>query len=191
MNSSREQILEATRRLMEAQGYHATGLSQIIEESGAPRGSLYYYFPGGKEALAAEVVTRTGEEVAARIRSVLDRVEDPVQAVSRFILQVTEHMVASEYRAGGPITTVALESATDYGPLNEACQEVYETWRAVFSERLARSGLDEMRASSLSSLIIAALEGGIVMSRTAHSPEPLVQAAEEISHLLRGVIPKT
>jgi TetR/AcrR family transcriptional repressor of lmrAB and yxaGH operons len=185
MSSSREQILEATRRLMEAQGYHATGLSQIIEESGAPRGSLYYYFPGGKEALAAEVVRRTGEEVEARIRAVLQSIDDPAEAMRQFIARVIEHMVASDYRAGGPITTVALESATTSDPINAACQEVYESWRLAFGETLIRSGIDEARASSLSALIVAALEGGIVMSRTAHQPEPLVRVAEEIARLLQ------
>ena len=190
MSSSREQILEATRRLMEAQGYHATGLSQIIEESGAPRGSLYYYFPGGKESLAAEVVRRTGEEVETRIRSVLDRYEDPADGVQQFILRVTEHMAASGYRAGGPITTVALESATTSETINAACQEVYETWRSAFTETLVARGVDAQRASGLSALIIAALEGGIVMSRTAHRPEPLVQVAEEIARSLRAAVRK-
>lgn len=190
MSSSREQILEATRRLMEAQGYHATGLSQIIEESGAPRGSLYYYFPGGKEALAAEVVRRTGEEVETRIRSVLDRYEDPADGVRQFILRVAEHMAASGYRAGGPITTVALESATTSETINAACQEVYETWRTAFAETLVTHGVDAQRASGLSALIIAALEGGIVMSRTAHQPEPLVQVAEEIARSLHTAVRK-
>jgi len=170
---------------MEAQGYHATGLNQIIEESGAPRGSLYYYFPGGKESLAAEVVRRTGEEVETRIRVVLDSIDDPAEAIEQFMFRVIEHMVASDYRAGGPITTVALESATTSDPINTACQEVYESWREAFGEKLIRNGFDAARASNLSALIVAALEGGIVMSRTAHRPEPLVRVAAEVTRLLQ------
>ncbi|MDQ2717139.1 MAG: TetR/AcrR family transcriptional regulator, partial [Chloroflexota bacterium] len=68
MNTTREQIIEATCDLLEAQGYHATGLNQILAESGAPKGSLYYYFPQGKEELTAAAIDRTGKLVAQRIK---------------------------------------------------------------------------------------------------------------------------
>lgn len=186
MSSARQQIIEATCELMESQGYHATGLSDIIRESGAPKGSLYYYFPGGKEELAAEAVRHTGEAVEARIRTVLRSIDDPAEAVSQFVLRLSHHVVASDYRAGGPITTVALESATTSDAINAACQETYESWAAAFAEKLACGGFSKVRARRLAGLIIAVLEGAIVLARTAHSAAPLVDAAAELAFLLRA-----
>jgi TetR/AcrR family transcriptional repressor of lmrAB and yxaGH operons len=191
MSSSREQIIEAASQLIETQGYHATGLNQIIQESGAPKGSLYYYFPEGKEELASEAVQHTGKRVTERIRSTLDASSAPAEAVRRFILTVAHHVAASEYRAGGPITTVALESAVTSPRINAACQEVYATWRQAFAEKLIEGGLTPRRSHRLAALIISALEGAIVLSRTEHSPAPLEAVAEEIAALLQCTTPSS
>ncbi|WP_256860452.1 TetR/AcrR family transcriptional regulator [Bacillus sonorensis] len=79
---SRDKILRTASRLFRKQGYHATGLAQITAESGAPRGSIYYYFPGGKEKLAAEAIKLTGERIKTYISSTLSREADPVKSVS-------------------------------------------------------------------------------------------------------------
>lgn len=74
---SREKILQTASRLFQLQGYHATGLNQIIKESGAPKGSLYHYFPNGKEELAVESVKYTSSFIETRIQGILDKVSDP------------------------------------------------------------------------------------------------------------------
>ena len=127
MASTRDQIIATTSELLETQGYYATGLNQIVEESGAPKGSLYYYFPDGKEGLTAEAIEHTGRTVAERIRASLAEVEDPAEAVHRFIMTIAQHILASGCKAGGPITTVALETAGKSERLSEACKQVYQS----------------------------------------------------------------
>jgi TetR/AcrR family transcriptional repressor of lmrAB and yxaGH operons len=184
MVSTRDRFVETACELLEAQGYHATGLNQIIEESGAPRGSLYYYFPDGKEELAAEAIHHVGEIVTCRIQRVLQNQDDSAEAVRAFIRTVASYMEASDYAAGGPITTVALESATTNSRLNDACQVVYDQWQTAFAERLVQGGIGGVRAQRLAVLIVAALEGGIVLSRTAHSTKPLERVADEVATLI-------
>src|SRR5579885_404832 len=111
MTSTREQIIETMCNLLEAQGYHATGLNQVVKESGAPKGSLYYYFPDGKDGLTAEAIQRAGEQTAARIRRGLARHADPAEAVEQFVLLIADSVEASGFSAGGPLTTVAMETA--------------------------------------------------------------------------------
>lgn len=107
MKGKRDQIIDTTCQLMEVQGYHATGLNQILAESGAPKGSLYHYFPEGKEELAAEAVARSARVIEERMRTVMAEIDDAATAVITFILRLAEQVEASGYRAGGPITAVA------------------------------------------------------------------------------------
>jgi len=184
MTVARDQIIETTCELLEVQGYHATGLNQIIKESGSPKGSLYYYFPGGKEELTAEALSRVGQMVLERIRYNLGLADDPAEAVRAFIERIAQQVEASGYRAGGPITTVALETASSNDRLREVCQQIYTSWQLAFVEKLARGGVEPERAERLATLIIAAIEGGIILCRTRRSPQPLLAVSEEIGRLV-------
>ncbi|MCL4872248.1 MAG: TetR/AcrR family transcriptional regulator [Anaerolineae bacterium] len=185
MSEKRNQIIDIACQLMETQGYHATGLNQILAESGAPKGSLYYYFPDGKEELGVAVVANSGRLIEQRIRGVMAEIEDPITAVTTFITMLAAQVEAADYRAGGPITAIALESASTSDRLRDACHQVYQRWQDVFAEKLRQGNFDEARVRRLASIIISALEGGIILSRSQHSPQPLLDVAAEIGVLLQ------
>ncbi len=185
MSSTRDEIIETTSALLERQGYFATGLNQIVEESGAPKGSLYYYFPDGKEGLTVEAINRTGRGIAERIRTALAEIEEPSEAVRTFILTMAKHVQASNCQCGGPIAAVALETAGTSERLNEACKRAYHLWQAAFTEKLAAGGFSEERAQRLGEFIMAAIEGAIILSRTDRSVAPLEHVAEELAVLLK------
>ncbi len=185
MSTKRDEILNTACELFEAQGYHATGLNQIIAESGAPKGSLYYYFPDGKEGLTEEAIERTSRSVEARIRQSMAETDDTVEAVVTFLRTLAHYVEASSYRAGGPITTVALEAANSSERLNEACRQAYGCWQTAFEEKLLAGGYSTERAERLASLLISLIEGAIVLCRTYRSPQPLLHAAEEIYLLMQ------
>jgi TetR/AcrR family transcriptional repressor of lmrAB and yxaGH operons len=189
MASKREQIIEATCHLLEVQGYHASGLNQIIAESGAPKGSLYYYFPDGKEELAAEAIARTGKIVSERIRrnvSTSDS-EEAGKAIPAFVRSIANAVEASGFQAGGPLTAVAMETATTSERLNLACREAFGQILAAFADRLIETGYSAMRAAELATFITAAIEGGIILSRTQHSGDPLRRVADELQPLLSAM----
>jgi TetR/AcrR family transcriptional repressor of lmrAB and yxaGH operons len=178
--STREQIIETTSHLLEQQGYYATGLNQIVQESGAPKGSLYYYFPQGKEELTAEAIDRSAREFTRIIETELARYEDPAETVHRFMQGLAEHVEASECRGGAPIATVALETAGRSERLTAACQVAYGRYQDAFAARFMASGISEARSRQLATLIVAAIEGGIILSRTQRSAAPLVQMAGDL-----------
>ncbi len=184
MVTTRDQIIETTCDLLELQGYHATGLNQIIKESGAPKGSLYYHFPGGKEELAAEAVNHVGRIVLQRIRENLALIDEPAQAIFEFINNIALNVELSGFRAGGPITTIAMETASTNPVLRQICQRIYSEWQDVFAQKLQSGGLSELRAKRMAALIIAAIEGGIILCRTSQSREPLEQVSAEIYELV-------
>ncbi len=184
MTSARDQIVETTCALIEVQGYHATGLSQIISESGSPKGSLYHYFPGGKEALVTEALQRAGDVIEARIRAGLTDSDDPAQAVRGFLYGLAYHVAASDFQRGGPITTVALETASTSERLRETCLAIYERWRGAFREKLVSSGIERQRAERLSMLILASIEGGIILSRTRRDSQLIREIGDELASLI-------
>jgi len=186
MSTKREQIIETTCELMEMQGYHATGLNQILAESGAPKGSLYYYFPEGKVELGLEAIASSSRMIERRIRAVMAEHDDPVTAVTTFITTLAGHIVNSGYRVGGPITAIALEAASTNEPLRDACHQAYQSWQEAFAQKLQAGNFSEAQARRLSVLIIAALEGAIILSRSQKSPQPLLDIAEEMEILLRA-----
>lgn len=186
MTSTRDQIIATTCDLLEAQGYYATGLNQIVAESGAPKGSLYYYFPDGKEEITSEAIDRLGRTVAHRIRQALGGEKDAVAAVRRFVCDIAGHVEAAEFRAGGPLTTVALETVHSSERLNRACRSAYDRLQSAFEDRLLADGFPEARAAELATFITAAIEGGILLSRTFHSGAPLRQVADQLGQALRA-----
>ncbi len=188
MSAARDSIIVKTCELLELQGYHATGLNQIIKESGSPKGSLYHYFPGGKEELAVESVEYIGGLVLQRIERHLAEVEAPDQAVRGFIEMVAAGVERADYRGGGPITTIALEVASTSERLRKVCQGIYDSWRALFADKLRAGGIDSMRAFQVGALIVAALEGGIILARTERSPAPLYAIAAEIGALIQMIL---
>ena len=114
MSNAREQILQTTCALLEKQGYHGTGLNEIIKESGSPKGSLYYYFPEGKEQITAEAVLQSGGQTAERIRQGLTESSNAAKAVSDFILNIAEHVERSGFAAGSPLTAVAMRTGARF-----------------------------------------------------------------------------
>ena len=185
MTSTRDQIIQSTCDLIENQGYHATGMNEIVKESGAPKGSIYYYFPEGKEEITAEAVLFAGRTVAGRIRRHLAAFEDPAEALQSFVENIAHHVEASGFRAGGPLTIVASETATTHERLNQACQQAYALIREAFAERLRAAGFAPDHAQRLTWMIISAIEGGTILSRTDHSGDPLREVARQLADLLR------
>ena len=189
--TTRDQIIQTTCSLIERQGYHATGLNEIVKESGAPKGSLYYYFPAGKEEITAEAITWAGQMVACRVRENLEASDDPVEAIRSFVENIAFHVERSGFCAGGPLQTVALETATTSERLNLACREAYSRLQEAFKEKLLAGGFPDPQAGSLATIITASVEGGILLSRTYHSGDPLRQVAGQLNILLSASRPAT
>jgi TetR/AcrR family transcriptional repressor of lmrAB and yxaGH operons len=184
MSTIREHILVTTCDLLENQGASATGLSEIIRQSGAPKGSLYYYFPAGKEEIVSAAVLYAGRQVAERIRAQLAGELAPGPAVQAFIETIAQHVEASLFRAGGPLTTVAAETATTSPRINQACRQAYSLLKDAFQEKLVQSGRTPEEAERLAWGILAGIEGGTILSRTFHTGEPLRQVARQMGALL-------
>ena len=184
MSNTRQKIVDKTAELLERQGYHGTGLNQIVQESDTPRGSLYYYFPDGKEELAAEAVRTKTQKMNAWMAARLAQDTDAVEAIVGFLRETAHAVRGHDCTNGAPIAAVALEASGSSERIRSACQHGYARWRDTFKEKLESDGFPSQRAASLAVVIEAALEGSIILSRTEKDTWPLLQAADEIEYLL-------
>ncbi|MCT8140316.1 TetR/AcrR family transcriptional regulator [Anaerobacillus sp. CMMVII] len=184
--SSKDKIVETASRLFQTQGYHATGLNQITKESGAPKGSLYYYFPDGKEQLASIAVESTAKLVASRIKEGLKEKESPIEAIQTFITNLADEFEKQEgSKQGLPVAAVVLETAQTSETLRMSCKQAYETWHEVFAKKLIDAGYEKEKAYELGLVINALIEGAFIIALTRKDSEPLRQVARYIPSILK------
>ncbi|GGT49241.1 MULTISPECIES: TetR/AcrR family transcriptional regulator [Actinomadura] len=184
---TRTRLLEASAQLFREQGYAGTGLKQITAAGEAPWGSLYHFFPGGKEQLGAEAVRHSGDRYLRLFDLVFAQAD---QDLGRSVLDMfrlsAEALERSEWGDGCPIATVALEVASTSEPLRHACAEVFASWELSLARRLAGAGIAEGRAKDVATYVLSAFEGALVLSRTAHDVRPLEVTAAMVAGTVRA-----
>lgn len=179
MSDTRERILTASTELFRRQGYAATGLNQIVAEAQAALGSIYHFFPGGKEQLGEEAIRRSGALYGQLIDAVFDPAPDLLTGVSDFFLGAARHLEDTGFQDACPIATVALEVASTNETLRTATAAVFESWTANAADRLRRAGVPAPRARQVATFLLSLLEGAFVLSRSTRSVEPLLVAERE------------
>jgi TetR/AcrR family transcriptional repressor of lmrAB and yxaGH operons len=183
-SDAREKAIAATARLLCRQGYAATGLTEVLELSGAPKGSFYFHFPGGKEQLATEAIQSADGYVGHMIQNTLDMSPSPEEAVRGLALLFAGWLERSGFVEGCPVTTVTLETEPDSGALADACAASFRNWEGSMSRYLETSGYGSDRSAKLANLIMCSLEGAFVLSRSQMSSKPFTDAAELLVELL-------
>jgi AcrR family transcriptional regulator len=185
--STRESILTAAAELMRVKGYGAVGMKDIAEASGAPIGSLYHHFRGGKVQIAREALINAGAAYALLIPSIVDEHTDLGAAIDAVFTQAAEHMAGTGFANMCPVASVAAEIADTVEDLREASATVFTAWVDGGSAYFASRGLDESQARQVTLSLIGALEGAFVLGRTLRSTEPLLAAGRALSPQYRGV----
>lgn len=176
-------MVESATRLFMAQGYAGTGLKQILDEGDAPRGSLYFHFPGGKEELAAAVVERHAEYFAAQMQAALEASPDAVAAVRAVIAQLAQ-MVEGDAGVGCPVSVVALEMADRSPVLQKATHQTFTRWASLLSVALVEEGTPKAEAARRARALLCAVEGALVLARPAGDAGPLRDVASVVPDLL-------
>lgn len=183
----RDAIVKAAVALFRQRGYSGTGLNDIVELSGAPKGSLYHYFPAGKSSIAEAAVRAAGRNVADTLNGLAEHHSTVGGLVHAYGELLAGWMADSGFRAGSPITTTLLETAPDEPAVTEAGREAFALWRQAISSRLAAQGVPAARAEHLGGLVVAAMEGSLVQARVERSAGIIQQCARELAGLLDSV----
>ena len=174
----KDNLVQTAMRLFRRQGYASTGLQQILAESGAPRGSLYHYFPTGKEGLAEAAVERAGTLIQETLRELSARHRKPRAFLRAYCRTLAGWMEESGFRSGCPIATTLLETAPESAPITAAGQRAIDGWLDVIADVLARDGMGRSEARSRAEQFVAAMEGALILCRIRQSPRPILEISK-------------
>jgi AcrR family transcriptional regulator len=188
-NDTRARMLETTGRLLQLRGYHGTGLNEILAESGAPRGSLYFHFPGGKDQLVIEATRASVERVTRHRREVLENAGSPASAVRAFAEGLAVLLKETDYRLSCPIAPIVLDGNGDIPELAELSRYTFEEWIELLRAAFIKAGIAKKRASSLALLTQSSFEGLLVIARAYRDTAPILETAEELAAIVEAAMP--
>jgi len=186
VSDTRERVLDVSAQIFRRQGYAATGLKQIVTEGRAPFGSLYHFFPGGKQQIGVEALTRAGEHYERLVDRVFEHAKDPAAAAVAWFGLAADALEQSGYAEGCPIGTVAMEVASTNEALRLVCAEMFESWQARFTAELIADGVSRRDAKQLASFGLSALEGAYLLSRVERSTQPLRDSGKLVAAAIRA-----
>ena len=182
--SSRQRAVDATLLLLRTQGLTATGLSRIVKDSKAPRGSIYHHFPGGKEELVVEALRTAGAAVAAKIGAALAGHPYAAVALRHYAQDYAEDIRQSGYERGCPVGNAAMDAAATSSTIRTVCDEIFAGWEARIAERLRHEGVARHEADALAELVLSALEGAVILCRARRSTTPLERVADRMGAII-------
>ncbi|WP_017941035.1 MULTISPECIES: TetR/AcrR family transcriptional regulator [unclassified Thioalkalivibrio] len=185
---TRTRMIEATARLIQARGLHGVSLNDILEASGAPRGSLYFHFPGGKTDLVLEAVRAGVEEASRVLRGCLEAANGPAEGIRRFFQAAAGEMSESGYAFGCPVAPIVLDMPEEESALAEACQASFEEWMAMYRDALVAAGIRPARAVTLARTIISSLEGALILARSERNTTTIADVGNEMAALIENAM---
>lgn len=188
MVTTRDRIIVATNELFRRQGFNGTSLSQISATADATIGSIYHFFPGGKEALGVAVIETTGVVYRELFETFAADPTDPVSAFRGFFAGAAEVLEESDFIDPCPIGTIAREVANTSEPLRCAAERAFDSWIASARSYLIEAGVEPNTAASLATMFVATVEGTFVVSRTLRSTEPLLSTSVHVLSVIEQAL---
>jgi AcrR family transcriptional regulator len=191
MRGPRERMVVSAALLIRERGAHATAISDVLEHSGAPRGSAYHYFPGGRTQLLREAVDYAGEHVAA----VITEAGGGLELLDVLIEKYRKQLLASDFRAGCPVAAVSVEAGDEtererIASVIERAAAVFDRWSDLIAQRLIADGIPPDRATDLAVFATSAIEGAILLARARRDLTPLDVVHCQLRNLLLGDVPE-
>ena len=187
---TRARLLDTTARLLQHRGYHGTSLSDILAASGAPRGSLYFHFPGGKDQLAIEATRAAVDEATQALRETLAKAKNPAQGVRAYVEAAGHLMRETDYTFGCPVSPVILDATAGVAELADLCRQAFETWADMLRTSFIAAGIPGRRANALALLVLSSIEGLLLIARAYRDCGALMTVAAELEAVVEAALPR-
>ncbi|GGS68518.1 TetR family transcriptional regulator [Planobispora rosea] len=180
-------MIRSAVKLIRRRGVAAVSFADVLADSGAPRGSVYHHFPGGKSQLVEEATRSAADHLSTGVTRILDASDTPgaLRALADLWRRGLE---AGDYAVGCPIVAAALGTERS---ARDVAGETFATWCGLISDKLVADGADRQRARSVAVLVVGALEGALVLAQAQRASAPLDAVVDELGALCRSVIDVT
>ncbi|MCS3494726.1 TetR/AcrR family transcriptional repressor of lmrAB and yxaGH operons [Arthrobacter sp. JUb119] len=181
---TKARLAESMLELIQTSGYSGTGLNAVIEHAAAPKGSVYFHFPDGKEGLGVAAVELAAKQFETMIIQVAQSAGGAAEAAKLAIQALAAIISDSGFRLGCPVSVVTLEMGDSSERLRQACATAFESWITPTTALLEADGVGNAQAKSLATVIVSTIEGAAIVSRAMKSTRPLLAAADAVADLI-------
>jgi AcrR family transcriptional regulator len=179
---SRKRMVRSAASLIRSRGLSATSFSEVLADSGAPRGSIYHHFPEGKTQLAEDAIRWTAERALAHLRT--SPAVTPSEVLERFIDMWRQIVLTSGGAAGCVVAGVAIDTNAGETRQIKVVRATFRSWIAMLAEQLESAGVPSDRARSVATATMAGMEGALILCRAEGNVRPLDTVALELHRLL-------
>lgn len=187
---TKARLAESMLELIQTRGYSGTGLSAVIDHASAPKGSVYFHFPEGKEGLGVAAIELAAAQFGTLIAEAVDSAGS-VPAAARTAIEALSSIVGgSDFRLGCPVSVVTLEMGAESERLRRACAAAFASWIGPIAALLESGGVGAEEARTLATFVVSTIEGAVIVSRAMKTTEPLSAAADVIAALLEQRLPQ-
>lgn len=182
--STRTKMLVSAAEVLRERGAAGVTIDEILARSGAPRGSVYYHFPDGRNQILTEALQHAGDAITEIIDEAAT--QGGMYLVHRFVEFWKDLLVESDFTAGCPVVAAAIGSADEEPQLINVAGGIISRWRDALTRAFVSDGFDESDAASLAIMCIASLEGAVVLCRSTRLVDPLLDVAGQIEFLIKS-----
>jgi TetR/AcrR family transcriptional repressor of lmrAB and yxaGH operons len=182
--ATRTKMLVSAVEVLRERGAAGVTIDEVLARSGAPRGSVYHHFPGGRSQILREALNFAGDEITASIDEAAG--ESATVLLRRFVQLWEDALTESDFTAGCPVLAAAVGSGEDEQQLTAVAADIFARWREASKQAYVRDGFEPAEATSLADTTIAAIEGAAVLCRSVRSLEPLYDVAHQLEFLIKA-----
>jgi TetR/AcrR family transcriptional repressor of lmrAB and yxaGH operons len=183
-DDTRQRMLDATGALVRQKGVRSTSLSEVLAASGAPRGSLYFHFPAGKDELICAALAQTASAWKEALEQTLDLAPSLPVAIRAICALLGQRLASSGFRDGCPLATATLEAASEIDDIQHVARTHYGAWETSITGRLEAAGHPAAESARLARFALASIEGALLLARAYRDPAPLESVGEMLAELV-------
>ena len=189
--SPRERMVYEAAQAMREDGVGGAALRTVAARAAAPRGSLQHYFPGGKDQLVTEALAWSGAFAAEQVRAYLRDTRRPTPSgmFDDLVRRWSAELEAREFARGCPVAASVVDAAHANPQVRAAAAAALAAWQAPLRSGLRTMGVRPARAGALATLMLAALEGSLVLARAEHDTRALRVVSRELGPVLDAALP--